>query len=201
MGGGGWGGRAGGLAGELGNGRGFGRAAKRRALPMPPTAQEMASELHAWRPAAARSRSTAKGGTAGLGSPARAVTARCQAPPSVSESRRSRQQGWAGQRSQRHPAGCQTRGSVAAASLSGGASRLQSVLRLLTHAETRGPRVSTSGARNLPGFAGALPAASQFPPEGEASLRSSPFALAPRGPPFQRSGHLPAPLLPPQFGI
>lgn len=111
------GGRAGGLAGELGNGRGFGRGAKPRALPMPPTAQEMASELHAWRRAGARSRSTVKGGTAGLGSPARAVTARCQAPPSVSESRRSWQQGWPGRRSQRHPAGCQTRGSVAAASL------------------------------------------------------------------------------------
>lgn len=118
-------GRAGGLAGELENGRGLGRGAKPRVLPMPPTAQEMASELHAWRGAAARSRSTVKGGTAGLGSPARAVTARCQAPPSVSESRRSWQQGWRGQRSQRHPAGCQTRGSVAAAPLSGGASRLQ----------------------------------------------------------------------------
>lgn len=120
-------GRAGGLAGELEeNGRGFGRKAKPRVLPMPPTAQEMASELHAWRGAAARSRSTVKGGTAGLGSPARAVTARCQAPPSVSESRRSWQQrDWRGRRSQRHPAGCQTRGSVAAAPLSGGASRLQ----------------------------------------------------------------------------
>lgn len=39
---------------------------------MAPTAQEMASALHAWRGAAARSRSTAKGG---LGSPAGAVTA------------------------------------------------------------------------------------------------------------------------------
>lgn len=46
---------------------------------MPPTAQEMASELHAWRGAAARSRSTVKDGSAGLGSPAFAVTARGQA--------------------------------------------------------------------------------------------------------------------------
>ena len=47
---GGWeGGREGGFAGELENGkRGFGCGAKRRALPMPRTAQEMASELHAW---------------------------------------------------------------------------------------------------------------------------------------------------------
>lgn len=42
---------------------------QRRALPMPPTAQEMASELHAWRGASARSRSTVKGGAAGPGSP------------------------------------------------------------------------------------------------------------------------------------
>lgn len=42
---------------------------------MPPTAQEMASELHAWRGAAARSRSTVKGGAAGPASPAGAVAA------------------------------------------------------------------------------------------------------------------------------
>ena len=78
-----------GLAGELQNGKGgYGRGVTRRALPMPPTAQEMASELHAWGGAAARSRSTVKDGSAGLGSPACAVTARGQARPSISERRR-----------------------------------------------------------------------------------------------------------------
>lgn len=45
---------------------------------MSPNAQEMASVLHAWRGAAARSRSTVKGGGAGSGSPVLAVMARCQ---------------------------------------------------------------------------------------------------------------------------
>lgn len=72
--------------------------------PMPPTAQEMASELHAWRCAAARSRSTVKDGSAvAWGRQSLAVTARGQAAEHLETPEMVKWQGWPGRRSQRDP--------------------------------------------------------------------------------------------------
>lgn len=181
-------------------GRKFGLGVKRRALPMPPTAQEMASELHAWRGAAARSRSTVKGGAAGPASPAGAAPAHRRARPSDAESRRPRRLGWPGPRSQSGSAGCPPGEApppplCLAASPGSRASCAPRTTRRRAGLDSAPVALGTCRASE------ALSAGPLSAPEGRASPPSSQRFAASREPPFPHLAHRPAPLLPPPSGI